>query len=96
MVVHESMSPDTQEAILAALAAAPLATLIDRGREVEAAPWRVLQDLREWMSLEWRRDGYLISTDLALFDREVIWRFLRTTYELPGTERAAGCGRATA
>jgi GNAT superfamily N-acetyltransferase len=30
--------------------------------------------------MEWRRDGYLISTDPVRLDREAIWRFLRTTY----------------
>jgi GNAT superfamily N-acetyltransferase len=34
-----------------------------------------------------RRDGYLISTDPARLDREVIWGFLRTTYWSPDIAR---------
>jgi len=33
------------------------------------------------------RDGYCISTDAARLDREVIWRFLQTTYWSPDIER---------
>jgi GNAT superfamily N-acetyltransferase len=38
--------------------------------------------------MEWRRDGYLISTDPARLDREAIWRFLRTAYWSPNVPRA--------
>jgi GNAT superfamily N-acetyltransferase len=38
--------------------------------------------------MEWRRDGYLISTDPGLLDREAIWRFLRTAYWSPNVPRA--------
>ncbi len=38
-------------------------------------------------AVEWRRDGYLISTDPARLDREAIWRFLRTTYWSPNVAR---------
>jgi GNAT superfamily N-acetyltransferase len=34
-----------------------------------------------------RRDGYLISTDPRLLDREAIWRFLRASYWSPGIAR---------
>jgi GNAT superfamily N-acetyltransferase len=34
-----------------------------------------------------RRDGYLISTDPGLLDREAIWSFLRTSYWSPGIAR---------
>jgi GNAT superfamily N-acetyltransferase len=37
--------------------------------------------------MEWRRDGYLISTDPVALDREAIWRFLRTAYWSPGVAR---------
>ena len=37
--------------------------------------------------MEWRRDGYLITTDSARLDREAIWRFLRTSYWSPGIAR---------
>lgn len=37
--------------------------------------------------MEWRRDGYLISTDSDRLDREAIWRFLRTSYWSPGIAR---------
>jgi predicted N-acetyltransferase YhbS len=37
--------------------------------------------------MQWRRDGYLITTDTAQFDREAIWQFLRTSYWSPGVER---------
>ncbi len=37
--------------------------------------------------MEQRRDGYLISNDAALLDREAIWRFLRTSYWSPGIAR---------
>jgi GNAT superfamily N-acetyltransferase len=30
--------------------------------------------------MEWRRDGYVISDDRALLDRDAIWDFLRTSY----------------
>jgi hypothetical protein len=33
--------------------------------------------------MEWRRDGYLISTDPARLDREEIWRFQRAAYWSP-------------
>lgn len=38
--------------------------------------------------MEWRRDGYLISTDPDRLDRDAIWRFLRTTYWSPGIDPA--------
>jgi GNAT superfamily N-acetyltransferase len=38
-------------------------------------------------AMEWRRDGYLISTDPARLDREAIWRFLRTSYWSPNIAR---------
>jgi GNAT superfamily N-acetyltransferase len=38
-------------------------------------------------TMEWRRDGYLISTDPARLDREAIWRFLRTSYWSPNIAR---------
>jgi GNAT superfamily N-acetyltransferase len=38
--------------------------------------------------MEWRRDGYLISTDPGRLDREAIWRFLRTAYWSPNVPRA--------
>ncbi len=34
-----------------------------------------------------RDDGYCISTDVARLDRELIWRFLQTTYWSPGIAR---------
>lgn len=34
----------------------------------------------ESVRMEWRRSGYLISTDPARLDRDAIWRFLRTSY----------------
>ena len=37
--------------------------------------------------MEWRRDGYLISTDAGRLDREAIWRFLRTSYWSPNVPR---------
>jgi len=37
--------------------------------------------------MERHRDGYCISTEVARLDRELIWRFLRTTYWSPGIER---------
>ena len=40
--------------------------------------------------MEWCRDGYLISTDPGLLDREAIWRFLRTSYWSPGVPRELG------
>jgi GNAT superfamily N-acetyltransferase len=30
--------------------------------------------------MEWRRDGYVISTDPARLNRDAIWEFLRTSY----------------
>ncbi len=33
-----------------------------------------------------RDDGYTISTDRSRVDREVVWRFLRTSYWSPGIE----------
>jgi GNAT superfamily N-acetyltransferase len=36
---------------------------------------------------EWRRGGYLISTDRTRLDREVIWNFLRTAYWSPDIVR---------
>lgn len=38
-------------------------------------------------TMEWRRDGYLISTDPARLDQEAIWRFLRTSYWSPDIAR---------
>jgi GNAT superfamily N-acetyltransferase len=38
--------------------------------------------------MEWRRDGYLISTDRDRLDLEAIWTFLRTSYWSPGIDRA--------
>jgi GNAT superfamily N-acetyltransferase len=35
-------------------------------------------------TMEWRRAGYLISTDRERLDRETIWQFLRTAYWSPG------------
>jgi GNAT superfamily N-acetyltransferase len=40
-------------------------------------------------TVEWRRDDYLISTDPGRLDREVIWRFLRTSYWSPDIAREA-------
>ena len=37
--------------------------------------------------MEWRRDGYLISTDSDRLDRAVIWTFLRTSYWASGATR---------
>jgi GNAT superfamily N-acetyltransferase len=37
--------------------------------------------------MQLHRDGYWISTDHAKQDRELIWRFLQTTYWSPGIER---------
>lgn len=37
--------------------------------------------------MEWRRAGYLISTDRERLDRKVIWRFLRTSYWSPNIAR---------
>jgi GNAT superfamily N-acetyltransferase len=37
--------------------------------------------------VEWRRDGYLISTDPARLDREAIWQFLRAAYWSPDVPR---------
>jgi threonine aldolase len=36
---------------------------------------------------EWRRDGYLITTDPARFDIEAIWEFLTNAYWSPGISR---------
>jgi GNAT superfamily N-acetyltransferase len=41
----------------------------------------------QYVSMEWHRDGYLISTDPARLDREAIWRFLSTAYWSPGVAR---------
>jgi len=38
-------------------------------------------------TMEWQRDGYLISTDPSRLDREAIWRFLRTSYWSPNIAR---------
>jgi GNAT superfamily N-acetyltransferase len=38
--------------------------------------------------MEWRRNGYLISTDPGRLDREAIWGFLRTAYWSPNVPRA--------
>jgi GNAT superfamily N-acetyltransferase len=35
-------------------------------------------------TMEWRRAGYVISTDRERLDRETIWQFLRTSYWSPG------------
>jgi GNAT superfamily N-acetyltransferase len=37
--------------------------------------------------MDWRRDGYLISTDPRRLDRAAIWGFLRTAYWSPEIER---------
>lgn len=37
---------------------------------------------------EWRRDGYLISTDRSRLDRDAVWEFLRTAYWSPNIVRA--------
>jgi GNAT superfamily N-acetyltransferase len=37
--------------------------------------------------MEWRRGGYLISTDRSRLDRDAIWRFLRTAYWSPDIAR---------
>ena len=37
--------------------------------------------------MELYRDGYCISTEVARLDRELVWRFLRTTYWSAGIER---------
>jgi GNAT superfamily N-acetyltransferase len=37
--------------------------------------------------MEWRRDGYLISTDSERLDRAVIWEFLRMSYWASGATR---------
>ncbi len=37
--------------------------------------------------MEWRRDGYAISDDRALLDRDTIWDFLRTSYWASGVPR---------
>jgi GNAT superfamily N-acetyltransferase len=38
--------------------------------------------------VEWQREGYLISTDAALLDLDVIWAFLRTSYWASGVPRS--------
>lgn len=38
-------------------------------------------------AMEWRRDGYVISTDPARLDRAVIWEFLRDSYWASGLTR---------
>jgi GNAT superfamily N-acetyltransferase len=35
-------------------------------------------------SVDWVRDGYVISTDRARVDRQAVWRFLRESYWSPG------------
>jgi GNAT superfamily N-acetyltransferase len=37
--------------------------------------------------MEWRRDGYVISTDPERLDLDAIWGFLRTAYWSPGVPR---------
>jgi GNAT superfamily N-acetyltransferase len=37
--------------------------------------------------MEWRREGYLISTDSGRLDRAVIWEFLRISYWASGATR---------
>jgi predicted N-acetyltransferase YhbS len=39
-------------------------------------------------AMEWRRGGYLISTDRERLDRETIWQFLRSAYWSPDIPRA--------
>jgi GNAT superfamily N-acetyltransferase len=39
-------------------------------------------------TMEWRRAGYLISTDRRRLDRETIWQFLRSAYWSPDIPRA--------
>jgi GNAT superfamily N-acetyltransferase len=39
--------------------------------------------------MEWRQDGYRISTDRALLDLDAIWEFLRTSYWAAGVPRGA-------
>jgi predicted N-acetyltransferase YhbS len=39
-------------------------------------------------AMEWRRAGYLISTDQDRLDRRAIWQFLRTAYWSPEIARA--------
>jgi GNAT superfamily N-acetyltransferase len=38
--------------------------------------------------MEWRAQGYEISTDPTRLDRDAVWGFLRTSYWSPGIERA--------
>jgi GNAT superfamily N-acetyltransferase len=38
-------------------------------------------------SMDWHRDGYLISTDPARLDVDAIWGFLRTSYWASGVAR---------
>ena len=38
--------------------------------------------------MEWRRDGYLISTEPELLDLDAIWGFLRTSYWAAGIPRS--------
>jgi GNAT superfamily N-acetyltransferase len=40
------------------------------------------------VTVECRRDGYLISTDPSLLDRDAIWSFLQTSYWAKGVPRA--------
>jgi GNAT superfamily N-acetyltransferase len=39
--------------------------------------------------MEWHQDGYRISTERALLDREAIFKFLHTSYWAAGVPRAA-------
>lgn len=39
--------------------------------------------------VEWHKDGYRVSTDPAVLDRESIWSFLRSSYWAAGVPRAA-------
>lgn len=43
--------------------------------------------LRFNATMDWRRDGYLISTDPGRLDVGAIWRFLRTSYWASGIPR---------
>ena len=38
-------------------------------------------------AMQWRRDGYLISTDWRRLDLDAIWQFLRTAYWSPNIAR---------
>jgi GNAT superfamily N-acetyltransferase len=46
-----------------------------------------VRDARFNKPMQWRHDGYLISTDRSGLDVDAIWQFLRTSYWATGVAR---------